>query len=146
MTQQTATRRAGSNSAVVEKFLYALRDKDFDTVEALMADDIVYENYGYTRIRSRRRIAKMFRAMERPSIGFDVRLHRNVEQGSSVLNERTDALIAGPVRIVFTVCGVFDVHDGRITFWRDYFDLFDYVKGFIRGIVAVALPSLQRKF
>ena len=45
-----------------------------------------------------------------------------------MLTERTDALIFGPLRLQFWVCGVFEVHDGRITLWRDYFDMFDFVK------------------
>ena len=43
------------NTAIVEKFLYALRDKDFDTMESMLADDAVYENYGYTRARGNHR-------------------------------------------------------------------------------------------
>ena len=46
--------------------------------------------------------------------------------GASVLTERTDVLVIGPVRMQFWVCGVFEVHNGRITLWRDYFDLATY--------------------
>ncbi|HNM85964.1 MAG TPA: limonene-1,2-epoxide hydrolase family protein [Mycobacterium sp.] len=134
------------NTAIVEKFLYALRDKDFDTMESLMADDMLYENYGYTRTRGARRIAKMFRGMERPSIGFDVKFHRNVAEGDNVLNERTDALTFGRLRILIGVCGVFEVRDGRIALWRDYFDIVDFTKGFMRALAGAVVPTLNRKF
>ncbi len=147
MTEQT-TKLATTNTdaAVVEKFLYAMRDKDFDTIESLMADDIVYENYGYTRMRGARRVAKLLRAMQRPGMGFDVRIHRNVAEGDSVLNERTDVLIFGRFRMIFGVCGVFEVREGRITLWRDYLDLFDFMKGIARGLAGLAVPALQRTF
>ena len=58
--------------------------------------------------------------------GFEVKIHRIAVNGSSVLTERTDVLQFGPVRLQFWVCGVFEVHDGRITLWRDYFDLASY--------------------
>ena len=42
-------------------------------------------------------------------------------------------MVLGPLRLQFWVCGVFEVHDGRITLWRDYFDFFDFVQGAVRG-------------
>ena len=36
-----------ANARVVETFLYALQDEDFDTAEARMADNIVWQNVGY---------------------------------------------------------------------------------------------------
>ena len=66
--------------------------------------------------------------------------------GNTVLTERTDALIFGRVRLNFWVCGVFEVRDGRITLWRDYFDLFDMTKALVRGLAGAVVPALQRKF
>jgi limonene-1,2-epoxide hydrolase len=134
-----------TNSRTVEAFLFALRDQDFATADALLADDLVYENVGLPTIRGRARAMKMFRAMEGRA-GFDVKFHRIAEEGAVVLNERTDALVFGPLRMQFWVCGVFEVHDGRITLWRDYFDMFAMVRATLRGIVGVALPSLRPRF
>lgn len=144
MTEQIAEQAA--NIATVEKFLTALRDKDLDTADSLLADDLVYQNVGFPTIRGRRRTIKLFQGMQRPSMGFDVKIHRTAADGNTVLNERTDVLRFGPVRLVFWVCGVFEVQDGRITLWRDYFDNVDFLKATVRGIAAVAVPSLQRKF
>ena len=58
----------------------------------------------------------------RAACGFEVKFHRIAAEGNAVLTERTDALVFGPLRLQFWVCGVFEVHDGRITLWRDYFD------------------------
>ncbi len=130
------------NARVVEKFLYALQDKDFDTVESVMSDDMVYENYGYTRMRGRGRIVRLFR--NAPDwFGFEVKFHRSTVDGASVMNERTDALVLGRVRIHIAVCGVFEVHAGKITLWRDYFDLYDGLKGTVRGLVGAVVPSLR---
>ncbi len=70
----------------------------------------------------------------RDACGFEVKFHRIAAEGNAVLTERTDALIFGPLRLQFWVCGVFEVHGGRITLWRDYFDAFDFfVKAPLRG-------------
>jgi limonene-1,2-epoxide hydrolase len=144
MTEQT-TAVSTTNTRIVEAFLFALRDQDFDTADALLADDLVYENVGLPTIRGRARAMKLFRAMEGRA-GFDVTFHRNVGEGTTVLNERSDALVIGPLRLQFWVCGVFEVHDGRITLWRDYFDVLDMFKATLRGIVGVVVPALRPGF
>lgn len=142
MTEQTST--VPDNALVVETFLDALQDQDFTTVDALLADDVVYQNVGLPTINGRVRVVKLMRGME-GRMGFEVTFHRNVAEGSTVLNERTDAMVFGPLRLQFWVCGVFEVHDGRITLWRDYFDFFDMFKATVRGLVGIAVPALRPK-
>lgn len=143
MMQQTADVSTDANVATVQKFLFALRDKDLDTAGAQLAENLVYENVGLPTIHGSRRAMKLFAGMQRPSLGFDVAIHRAAAEGHSVLTERTDVLIIGPVRLQFWVCGVFEVHDGQITLWRDYFDAFDFTKAIVRGILGAAVPALR---
>ena len=75
-----------------------------------------------------------------------MKIHRIAADGAAVLTERSDALIFGPLRLQFWACGIFEVHDGRITLWRDYVDVFDMTKALVRGLVALALPSLKASF
>jgi limonene-1,2-epoxide hydrolase len=145
MTEQTISPdSAVDNARVVENFLNALQEQDFDRVGALVADDLVYQNVGFPTIRGGARVVKLMRGME-GRMGFEVKFHRNVAEGSTVLNERTDVMVFGPLRVQFWVCGVFEVHDGRITLWRDYFDLFDCTKALARGIVGAVVPALRPK-
>jgi limonene-1,2-epoxide hydrolase len=142
MTASTPAVDTTANARVVETFLYALQDQDFDTAEASLADNIVWENVGYPTMRGRKRIVGIFRRGQ-GRVGFEVKFHRIAAEGNAVLTERTDALIFGPVRMQFWVCGVFEVHGGKITLWRDYFDLFDVVKGTVRGLVGTFVPALR---
>lgn len=127
------------NERIVTEFLTALREKDFGTAEKLLDDDLVYQNVGLPTIRGGRRTIKLFEAL--PRLGFDVAVHRSATDGDTVLNERTDVLSVGPLHVKFWVCGVFEIHDGRITLWRDHFDAFDVAKAIARGMVGVAVPS-----
>jgi limonene-1,2-epoxide hydrolase len=142
MTEQINTAADTDTALVVENLLKALQNQDFDTVGALLADDLVYENVGLPTLRGGARVTKLFRRMQ-GRMGFEVTFHRNVANGSTVLNERTDALVFGPLRLQFWVCGVFEVRDGRITLWRDYFDMFDFGKATLRGLLGVAVPALR---
>lgn len=142
MTENTSALDSAANVRAVENFLYALADEDFDTAYSLMADGIEWHNVGFPRLRGSERIVKLFRRGQ-GRFGFEVKIHRIAAEGNSVLTERTDALVLGPVRLQFWVCGVFEVHAGRITLWRDYFDMFDFTKATVRGLAAVAFPALR---
>ncbi|WP_422748091.1 limonene-1,2-epoxide hydrolase family protein [Mycobacterium sp. WMMD1722] len=133
---------SAATARVVESFLYALQDEDFDTTDALMADHIAWHNVGFPIIRGRQRISGLFRRGQ-GKFGFEVKIHRIAADGTTVLTERTDALVFGPLRVQFWVCGVFEVHAGRITLWRDYFDMVDFLKGTVRGVLGAAVPSLR---
>ncbi|MDT5114483.1 MAG: limonene,2-epoxide hydrolase [Mycobacterium sp.] len=143
MTELTGT--AVANTRTVEGFLNALQDADYETADAALDDNLVYENVGLPTIRGRARAIKLFRQMDGRA-AFEVKVHRIAADGDAVLTERSDALIFGPLRLQFWVCGVFEVHDGRITLWRDYFDFFDMTKALARGLVALVLPSLKASF
>lgn len=148
MTGLSPTNSSITEEAVVETFLpAALRDRNFDVVSSLLADDVVYENVGYPTLRGAQRIVKVFRdsSSRMPIVHWDVEIHRIASSGPSVMTERTDSIIIGRFRADFWVCGVFDVHDGKITLWRDYFDVMDLVKGMIRGVLALARPSMRRR-
>ncbi len=134
-----------ANARTVETFLYGLQDENFDAADATLADNILYQNVGYTTMRGRQRIIKLFR-MGQGRYRFEVKFHRVAVDGNAVLTERTDAIIIGRFRMQFWVCGVFEVHGGKITLWRDYFDAFDiFVKAPLRGLAGIFVPSLRPK-
>lgn len=131
------------NTRTVEAFLNALQDEDFDTAGAVLDDNVLYQNVGVPTIRGRNRVVKLFKGMQ-GRVGLEVKIHRIAADGAAVITERTDALVIGPLRLQFWVCGVFEVHDGRITLWRDYFDFFDFfVKSPVRAVAATVFPSLR---
>ena len=142
MTDQTYVSSDVDNAHTVEVMLSCLQAQDIDGVGAVLDDNLVYQNVGFPTIRGRARAMKLFRGME-GRLGFEVKIHRIAVNGSSVLTERTDVLAFGPVRLQFWVCGVFEVHDGRITLWRDYFDMWDMTKALVRGVIGAAVPALR---
>jgi len=146
MTDQPTDQRTISsqidNAHTVEVLLAALQDQDIDAAGAVLDEHLVYQNVGFPTIRGRARAMKLFRGMEGRA-GFEVKTHRIAVNGSTVLTERTDALVFGRVRLQFWVCGVFEVKDGRITLWRDYFDMFDFTKALARGLLGAVVPALR---
>jgi len=47
--------------------------------------------------------------------------------GDTVLTERVDVFVLANVTIELPVMGTFEVRDGKIAKWRDYFDLNQYM-------------------
>ena len=133
---------AVDNAHTVEVLLNALANQDTEGAGAVLDENLVYQNVGFPTIRGRARALRLFRSME-GRLDFEVKTHRIAVNGASVLTERTDALVLGPVRLQFWVCGVFEVSDGRITLWRDYFDMWDMTKALVRGLVGALVPALK---
>ena len=133
--------RATPNIRTVERFFDALAQRDLDAAGTLLDDDVVYRNVGYSRLQGGARVMKLFAAVAHTRMGFEVTVHRAAADGATVLHERTDLMIIGPVHVRIWVYGVFEVIDGRITLWSDHFDAFDMAKAIVRGLVGAVIPS-----
>lgn len=51
-----------------------------------------------------------------------------VSQGDVVIAERLDRTMVGAKAVALPCCGVFEMQDGKIRVWRDYFDLATYTR------------------
>jgi limonene-1,2-epoxide hydrolase len=50
-------------------------------------------------------------------------VRHQVAAGNVVMNERIDSITLNGRPVVLPICGVFEIEDGRIKAWREYFDL-----------------------
>jgi limonene-1,2-epoxide hydrolase len=141
--------QTGTSSApilVVERFLALLCAKDVDGASDLLAEGVEYVNVGLPAVHGRERVRRLLRAtLGRAGAGFEVYTHTISANGPSVLTERTDVLVFRRLRIQFWVCGRFDVHDGQIVLWRDYFSLTSYSAATLRGLLGVVVPAVRAK-
>lgn len=131
---------------VVERFMELMSAKDIDGATELLAQDVVYENVGLPTVRGRERVRRLGRAtLGLAGAGFEVYTHTISVSGSTVLTERTDVLKFRRLRVQFWVCGRFDVRDGRIVLWRDYFDQANILVATVRGLLGVIVPAVRAK-
>ncbi|WP_349307211.1 limonene-1,2-epoxide hydrolase family protein [Rhodococcus sp. IEGM 1381] len=118
---------------MVEDLFDALRDRDTDRALSLLDERVVWHNVGLPKVRGITNVGKFLALLDKPTFGFDVTMHNIAADGNIVLTERTDVLIWRRLRIEFWVCGTFELRDGRVAVWRDYFDAIDFLKGLVRG-------------
>lgn len=137
MTSQTPV-------AIVTDLLASLSDRRIDAALANVDDDIEYVNVSLPTVRGKKRFGAVMRALNSKVMGFDAEmLNISADDQGVVLTERIDELTIGPLRLQFWVCGRYEIREGRITVWRDYFDYFEMTKALLRGIVAIPFPKLQ---
>jgi limonene-1,2-epoxide hydrolase len=128
---------------VVERFMEFLRRGDLDEAVALLAENVRYENVGLPTVHGRERVRRLFGRAYDAGGGFDVVVHTICADGASVLTERTDFLTFRKLHVRLWVCGRFDVRDGQIVLWRDYFDFLNFNTALLRGLVGVHLSGLR---
>ena len=135
-----------SPTVVVERFLEMLRSGDIDEAVELLAVDVEYKNVGLPTVRGRERVRRLFGAtLGRAGAGFEVYVHAISADGGTVLTERTDVLEFGRFRVQFWVFGRFDVRDGQIALWRDYFDQMNFWVATARGLFGTVFPAVRAK-
>jgi limonene-1,2-epoxide hydrolase len=111
------------NRAVVKSLADAWAAQDIELIMDHFTDDIVYHNIpmdpaeGPEAVRA---VIEGFLAMA-DSIVFETL--NEVADGDLVLNERVDTFVVGGNPTVLEVMGVFELRDGKIARWRDYFDM-----------------------
>ena len=116
-------------SEVVSALIDACQARDLDAACALVTDDVVYDNvpigvvHGPDGVRSVLSGGVMQAATEVEWV-----THRQVADGSTVMNERTDRFLVDGRWVEIPIAAVFEVRDGRVALWRDYFDLETYRK------------------
>jgi limonene-1,2-epoxide hydrolase len=120
--------------ATVTAFLAALERLDLDAALALAAADITYQNVPLRPARGIKAVEKQLRSMLRYCTGFEARISHLAADGPVVLTERVDVLTVRGVAAEFWVCGTFEVRDGQIVLWRDYFDWGTLLLGCVRGL------------
>jgi limonene-1,2-epoxide hydrolase len=130
---------------IVTDFLSALEDLDVDRAMTHAAPGMIYQNVPLPPARGVPAVEKTLRAMTRYGTGFEARVHNIAANGPVVLTERTDVLRRGSWRAEFWVCGTFEVRDGKITLWRDYFDWTTFLAASARGLGTALLTTLNTR-
>ena len=125
--------------AVVRSFLTALEDLDLDRVLNHAAPGIVYHNKGLPPARGFAAFEKQMRFVTTRLTGFEAVINNLAVEGPIVLTERADAIEVKRFRAELWVCGTFEVHDGQIVLWRDYFDFANATLGVVKGLVGMVL-------
>ena len=113
---------------VVRRFCDAWSEgMEADDLAAFFTDDAVYHNIPLAPVRGREAIANNFATFIRPGPpgveNLDLRIINIAADGPVVMTERVDVFKLPGKSFEVPVMGTFEVTDGKISAWRDYFDM-----------------------
>jgi limonene-1,2-epoxide hydrolase len=120
----------GKNSEIVSAFIAAWSERNVDKIMGFFSDDAVYANVPIEpENRGKEAIRKAIDGFASMASAIEFVVHHQAEnpQGT-VLNERTDRFKLGDKWIALPVMGAFELRGGKISAWRDYFDLQMWIK------------------
>jgi limonene-1,2-epoxide hydrolase len=114
----------------VTDFCQALTKGDIDGAMKLVAEDCVYHNIPLDPINGAAAIKQALQGFMQMLGSIEIDTKIQVAVGDTVMNERIDSFTPpGKSRYGLPVAGVFVVKSGKITAWRDYFDVRQFTKG-----------------
>ena len=113
---------------VVRRFCVAWSDNvGADELAAFFSDNAVYHNIPLPPVTGRQAIANNFATFIRPGApgieSLALQLVNIVAEGPIVMTERVDVFKVPSKSFELRVMGIFEVRDGKIDAWRDYFDM-----------------------
>jgi limonene-1,2-epoxide hydrolase len=119
----------------VEAFIGHWNACDIDAMLALCAEGIVYHNIPMEPVRGTTEMRAMVEGFLANIAACDWQTHAIAANGNTVLTERTDGFIfKDGRRAAIRVMGTFELGaDGRITAWRDYFNMLEFQREFAGG-------------
>jgi limonene-1,2-epoxide hydrolase len=110
-------------SDVVDAFFDAFVTMDFDTALRLLAADVEYTNIPLGTVRGHAGVLEVLEPFFAPIHENEFLFQRRAASGPVVFFERLDRHRLDHGWRELPVNSVFEVHDGKVTVWRDYFDL-----------------------
>ena len=101
-------------------------DLGAEDLAAFFTDDAVYHNIPFAPVTGRENIANNIASFIRPGPPgierIEFRVINIAANGTVVLTERVDVFTVSDKTFEVQVMGAFEVSDGKIKAWRDYFD------------------------
>lgn len=111
-------------AAVVDAFLAAMEAKDYAAAAPFVAEDCHYENMNAPGVvhTGPAGVVGFLEPFFAPISKNEFHVLRRAVAGDVVFIERLDRHLFGAKWVELPVTGVFEVKDGKIVFYRDYFD------------------------
>lgn len=112
-----------SPTEVVRRFCAAWSDNDLDALMAFFTDDAVYHNIPIDPVKGVDTIRSTIEGFTQGVEKIEFRVDNIAADGDIVMTERVDVFHLPGKAIELPVMGTFEVQDGKIAAWRDYFDM-----------------------
>jgi limonene-1,2-epoxide hydrolase len=117
------------NVTIITEFIEAWSRLDPDELASYFTEDGCYHNMPVGPVAGRDAVRQMIAGFTADWTETTWDILNIVGAGDVVIAERLDRTRAGDKGVDLPCTGVFEMQDGKIKVWRDYFDMGTFVKG-----------------
>jgi limonene-1,2-epoxide hydrolase len=118
---------------VVREFCAAFEAHDAEAVRPYLAEDVVYHNIPMDPAVGQDAAVAFLAGFLTMCDKMEIEITNLAADGDVVLTERVDTFRVGDLVAPLPVMGVFEVREGKIAAWRDYFDMAQATRAFSGG-------------
>ena len=111
---------------IVREFCAAWDRRDVEALLTWFAPDATYHNMPLEPVRGHAAIREVLNVFVPPASSIHFEVLAVASRGNLVFTERVDHFTVAGKKVALPVAGVFEVRDGKIVAWRDYFDMGSY--------------------
>lgn len=119
---------SAANEKLVTDFCQSWTRKSLDEILSYLTDDCFYHNIPMEPCVGKAAIRAFLAPFLKGADTASFEIKHTASAGHVVMNERVDHFVMGPKKIDLPVAGVFEIREGKIAAWRDYFDLATFTK------------------
>ena len=116
-----------NNETTIRNFIGAWSNLDTDELVAYFTEDGTYHNMPMQAVSGHMALREFINGFMANWEKTDWEILNLVSAGNIVVAERVDRTVAAGKPVDLPCCGVFEMRDGKIAVWRDYFDITTYV-------------------
>lgn len=117
-----------SNAQIVRDFIAAWSRLDADELAGWFTEDGIYHNMPIAPVQGQAALRAFIGNFLKGWTETDWEVLTLVASGDTVIAERVDRTMVNGKKVDLPCCGVFELRDGKIAAWRDYFDMGTFMK------------------
>lgn len=117
-----------SNEQTIRAFIEAWSRLDIDELVSYFAPDGSYHNMPAKPVQGHAALQVFIGQFLKGWTSTEWDILTLMSSGNKVVAERLDRTMLGEKPVNLPCCGVFEMEEGKIKVWRDYFDMQTYIK------------------
>ena len=120
------------NVQTIKAFIAAWSNLDVDELVGYFCEDGIYYNMPAQPVQGHEKLKLFIEGFIAKWTKTTWETLNIIGEGNVVIVERLDRTDVGDIKVDLPCCGVFEMEEGKIKIWRDYFDMGTYTKPFYK--------------
>ena len=118
------------NVQIIKDFIAAWSNLDSNELVDYFSEDGIYYNMPTQPVQGKEQLKQFIGSFISNWTKTNWDTLNIIGEGDVVIAERLDRTEVGDIKVDLPCCGVFEMKEGKIKVWRDYFDMGTYTKAF----------------